>query len=585
MIPSPPAPFRPSLPALALVMASLLLAGVLGVMTWRNLDRQQRAMENFLRMEGLTLIRAFEAGVRSTMMQRPGGGSLETLVRETAREEPVAYIRVFAETGTELVSAGSWREDAEQPDPKALLAAEKVGVRLTSDAGGRGVYEVAREFRPVRPGRPGWEGMMRRWRRWGMRPGCEGVEEGRSVIVVGLYTGEFEAARRRDLRQSLLLGAVLLLVGVAGFYLLFLSQGERVARATLENMEVYTRNVIESLPAGVLTFDPAGRVVSSNRRAMELLGIREGGAEGKGLAELMKGRDCGIDSRVRRGEPFLEQTVECDVEGGGSVPLKASGAPLHDSRGGRTGFVLVLRDIREIRAMEERLERSRRLAALGRMAAGIAHEIRNPLGTLKGFAQYFAGHAARDPKAVEYAGLMIGEVDRLDRTISALLQFARPRDPEPREVDLCGLLRRALRLMEDAGGSGISFVLDLPERPVVMDADPDLLIQVVLNLVHNAVAASGREGTIRIGAAAAGGSVRLWVTDRGRGMDPEEKERMFDPFFTTRKSGTGLGLAVVHQIVEQHRGVIEVETAPARGTTVTLVFPRRSRERDEGEPA
>lgn len=238
-------------------------------------------------------------------------------------------------------------------------------------------------------------------------------------------------------------------------------------------------------------------------------------------------------------------------------------------------MVLILRDQRKIRAMEEALERSRRHAALGRMAAGIAHEIRNPLGTLRGFAQYFARSDSQEAKVHEYADLMIGEVDRLNRTVSALLQFSRPREPEVTEVDLCALAQRAITFLQaDADSQQIMLKLNLSEPGITLRADADLLQQVLLNLLQNSLAAITADGEVELGVKLLAEKVQLWVRDTGKGLSTEEQARMFDPFFTTRKEGTGLGLAVVQQIVEQHRGQIDVESEESQGACVILTLPR-----------
>jgi len=266
--------------------------------------------------------------------------------------------------------------------------------------------------------------------------------------------------------------------------------------------------------------------------------------------------------------------MDCLAADGSSVPVKVSGSRLTSRDGEKLGTVLLLRDIREIRAMEEQVERSRRLAALGRMAAGIAHEIRNPLGTLRGFAQYFGGTCKSDPEGAEYAGLMVGEVDRLNRMVEALLQFARPREPEFLEISLKEVLSRAQKLLQgDFDAAGVAFRLEPPQRDVPFQADPDLLIQALLNLLQNAVAATPQGGEVALGARLDGDRVRLWVKDTGTGLRPEERQRMFDPFFTTKRTGTGLGLAVVHQIVEQHSGTIDVQTEDGKGTSISLSLP------------
>ena len=228
--------------------------------------------------------------------------------------------------------------------------------------------------------------------------------------------------------------------------------------------------------------------------------------------------------------------------------------------------------------MEARLERSRRLVALGKMAAGIAHEIRNPLGTLKGFAQYFQAQAKDDSESREYAEIMIGEVDRLNYTISALLQFARPREPEIETLSARTVMERAVRLLEtDFKKQGIEPEI-VDEDKLNFVADPDLILQALLNLLKNSLAATPSGGRITIAAEKHGNNFSLIVEDSGKGMSAEEQERMFDPFFTTRKTGTGLGLAVSHQIIEQHNGRFEVESSPLQGTRVVIILPQKIEE-------
>lgn len=593
-----PAPSRTAsggsrLPAVAVLTAVALLAVLLTLVTWGNLDREEELMERFLQEEGLTVIRSFEAGVRAAMLSTASESSaLETLVREIARADRVAYVRVADEFERLLAESGPEAGRIEPRPAQEVLAAGAAATRMVTGPGGGGVFEVARELRPVDAPRGDdrpREAMMRRWQQWcsmgamrrprmGMGRRSAGDAPGeacRQIIAVGLYTEEFDAARRQDVRNSLLLGATLLLAGGAGFYLLLLTQRNRVARSTIEGLRLYTRDVIESLPDALVTLDPEGRVVSVNSRARELLGLGEREPTGVGLHDLVGAEQCAIEPLLRAGKELRDHPMECTRPGCDPLPVKISAAHLRDADGTRVGTVLLIRDVRELRAVEEQLERSRRLASLGRMAAGIAHEIRNPLGTLRGFAQYFGGKNADDPAASQYAALMVSEIDRLNRIIAALLQFARPREPELQEVSLASLAAKIEKLVADeARAAGLSYRSQLPEGDAVLRADPDLLTQALLNLLHNAFAATEKGGEVVLGARPEPDSVRVFVDDTGRGLTLEEKERMFDPFYTTRKTGTGLGLAVVHQVVEQHGGRIEVESILGRGTRVTLILPR-----------
>ncbi|RLB66859.1 MAG: hypothetical protein DRH08_05155 [Deltaproteobacteria bacterium] len=372
----------------------------------------------------------------------------------------------------------------------------------------------------------------------------------------------------------MILLATLLLLGSGGLYGLFLAHKTQVVKAALENMELYTDNVIHSMPAGLISIDIERKIVSANRNALEFFGRSESDMKGKTLQQLTGPEECSLAPLLRTGKEFSDQPMECLRQDGAMIPLKVSASHLRDRDGNLRGMVLILRDQREIRAMEETLERSRRHAALGRMAAGIAHEIRNPLGTLRGFAQYFARSDNQDAKAYEYADLMIGEVDRLNRTVSALLQFSRSREPVKSEVNLCALAQRAIAFIQaDADSRQIQMKLNLPDVDVILTADADLLQQVLLNLLQNSLAATASDGEIELVVKQQKDAVQLKVCDSGKGLLPEDRAKMFDPFFTTRKDGTGLGLAIVQQIVEQHHGRIDVESEADKGTCITLILP------------
>ncbi|MFQ6758099.1 MAG: PAS domain-containing protein [Deltaproteobacteria bacterium] len=582
MIPKSTPSFKFSRVGLTIVAASIILLSVLTVITFLNLNREQQMMKHFLLQEGLTLIRAFEAGTRISIMQGwQGEDNLVALVQETAKSPAIAYISVINEQGKVMAAAGEWRDSSTRPPVSQVLSHNIPLTNFAVQDSPKKIFEVAKEFNPGATLEYGWENWQSRWQQWCQSKKNGTPMTGRQAIFVGLYTAEFDEARKEDVKQALIMGGILFLLGSAGLYFIFLYQGIRVSRSTLADMELYTRNVIESMPAGLLTLDTRGRIVSSNGKMEELLGKPVSELEGKTLRQIAGNRQSQMEPLVQGGTDFVDLPLEYQRQNGETIPVKVSAARLLNKDGKWLGTVLTFRDMREIREMEEKLERSRRLAALGRMAAGIAHEIRNPLGTLRGFAQYFGGQA-QDGSAKRYAELMIGEVDRLNRTISALLQFAKPREPEFEKVVLGELLTKTAQLLaDDFKNHAVAFGLDVPEEDILLEADPDLFIQVLLNLLQNALAAVEEEGSIVLGARRYSDAVHVWVRDNGKGMTQEEQARMFDPFFSTRKTGTGLGLAVVHNIVEQHHARIDVESENGKGTTVTLVLPIHQGERRE----
>jgi two-component system sensor histidine kinase HydH len=213
---------------------------------------------------------------------------------------------------------------------------------------------------------------------------------------------------------------------------------------------------------------------------------------------------------------------------------------------------------------------------LGNLAAGVAHEVRNPLSSIKGFATYFRERFGDDPKDRDTATIMIQEVERLDRVIGQLLEFARPSTLKIRRVPVADLIQHSLKLIEgDARAAGIEVTSQVPSDLNSIPMDRDRMSQVLLNLYLNSIQAMNEGGALEVNVARDADTKRMKiiVADNGRGMDPADQERVFDPYFTTKSDGTGLGLAIVHRIMEAHGGEIEVRSELGRGTTVTLILP------------
>ncbi len=567
--------FRISKPIFVILLTTVGLAAFLAINTMRNQSREQKIMEGFLLDEGLTLIRSFEAGARTTMMHDMMGTEppIQTLITETAKTKRIAYIVITTEKG-QVIAKGGEHQLASESDLLAQLLAKREPVTILHDTDAKeAIFEVMSIFqslpsaqpRMMRMGHGGWNNKS---------ANTKLLEEGRAIIHLGLRTDEFLAARQQDFTHSLYMGGLLLFLGSGGLYFLFLYQGMLVTRMTLANMKLYTRNIIESMPDGLITLDADGYVASCNPKAYEFSGVDMNSQDTTRPEELF--HNWPIHSlEMDAGNSSFPYTFSHPEEG--EIPVEISASPLLDENDNKTGAVLLLRDLREIRSMETQLARSKHLASLGRMAAGIAHEIRTPLGTLRGFAQYF-GSKAGDATAKEYSGLMVGEVDRLNAIISSLLQFSRPREPECEPLSISDLLAKAGKLMEhDFSQNEILLQLDI-DCQATMAADADLLLQVLLNLLNNAIDASKKGDSVGLSCTYSPeeDSLLIAVRDAGIGMNQEEREKMFDPFFTTRKAGTGLGLAISHQIVEQHQGSFAVQSEPGKGTEITIVFPRQT---------
>jgi two-component system sensor histidine kinase HydH len=212
---------------------------------------------------------------------------------------------------------------------------------------------------------------------------------------------------------------------------------------------------------------------------------------------------------------------------------------------------------------------------VGSLAAGIAHEIRNPLSSIKGFATFFKERYRDNPEDQKTADIMVQEVERLNRVIGQLLEFARPMEMKRQWTSIQEVIRHTLRMIEgQAKAKNVAIRTDLPQHIGNISIDSDKITQVLLNLYLNGMEAMEEGGALTIAVLPyESRMVRIDVSDTGKGIDENDLARIFDPYFTTRSSGTGIGLAIVHKIIESHDGELRVTSEPGKGTTVSIFLP------------
>ena len=349
--------------------------------------------------------------------------------------------------------------------------------------------------------------------------------------------------------------------------------------------------VLAGLPDAVIAVDPALRVVFWNAAAEVLTARSARRAQGRLVKEVFA-PNTSVVSRLAEtlatGESRSESDGIIESTDGRAVPVSLLTAPLFARDGTVEAAVAVLRDLSRIRQLENEVRRGETLAAAGRMAVGVAHEIRNPLGAIRGAVQLLARELGPDPRLAEYTDVLLKEVDRVNRIIETLLDLGRPVQVRRVPLNLHQLLERVILLTEEgARAGGVSVVRRYdPSLPPIL-GDEDRLLQVFHNLVRNAVDSMKRGGRLTLstrvslnplyGKMDLGGGQRTMVevvtTDEGSGIPEAARTRIFDPFFTTKERGLGLGLAICHRILEEHRGAIHVESAEGRGTTVTCFLP------------
>lgn len=353
-----------------------------------------------------------------------------------------------------------------------------------------------------------------------------------------------------------------------------------LAQSLLETRSMHD-NILDSLADAVITVDSGNTVTYINPAGCELFRCSPADVVGNPYLTLFR-PDVNFSSPIV--DTLQTGREHRDIEVDYPLPHRtphvvASTNVLYDGRGRKLGVVAVIRDITEQFLLRRKMAQTERLAAIGEMAAGIAHELRTPLTSIRGFVQYLQGSSS--PREwQEYGDVIIREVDGLNRIVSELLDLVRAQPLHPVPTDLNQLVRETMILArDDAVDARIAFVLELAERLPPIEADPGRIKQVLLNIVDNGIQSIAGNGEIRIRTAIdRPGRVGLSVADHGAGIPAEIRERIFDPFFSTKATGTGLGMAIARRIVEGHNGTIEIDSEEGRGTTVTVFFPAQEAE-------
>jgi two-component system sensor histidine kinase HydH len=539
-----------------------ILAGILAIVAVKNVYRERQYMVRTLLSEANILMRSLEAISRTAMMRMGWGrNQIQGLMEDAANQPDVLYVALVTPQG--LIVAHSQRD---------LVGT--VSAHPAPDTGKPEHRFVDREVRTFEVSRPFQIGRrFHRGRHSDHPPPAFPPDEIENdlYILVGLDPKPFEDAVRQDLQQMALLFGVLLLGGAAGFFSLIWAQNYRSVRRSLQNIEAFTSTVVNQMPVGLVAAELNGRIQRSNEAAQIILrqSIKPDMAIGALPCFLP------VMQQLKEKETLVEEEVQCRTDDAHYIPLLVNAALLRDGQEQPVGYVFLFSDLTNIKQLEEQLRRSERLAALGRLAAGVAHEIRNPLSSIKGFATILAGKADKDPQAQKIAQVMQQEVDRLNRVITELLDFARPIEIRKQHVDCSELLRHTIRLIEkDASSQGVSIEAHVEPDGLQADLDPDRFAQVLLNLYLNALQAMETGGSLRIKVQPEKEQIVWTVADSGVGIPPENIPHIFDPYFTTKPHGVGLGLAIVHKLIEAHDGDIEAASSPGQGTTFMVRIPR-----------
>lgn len=474
-----------------------------------------------------------------------------TLLRAIGATSAIAFVVLQDENGILTASSGIRDVRAITDDPflRAALADDRTHSRIRDHAGVP-VFEVVRRLRRG--------------------------EDAPALMRIGLSLDLV-----RDIQQRSMHRVVFIAVGffiTAAILLILLSTRRRYGALRQEHRRIrgYTDLVLDNIADAVVATDAAGTVTVLNQAAARMLGITVGDGVGMRCEDLCRG-DVFLLRQTREAAqavPYAETTLP--RPSGETRSLAVSTSVIRDELGAVETFVAIARDITEQQRIREQLQRKDRVMAMGELAGGIAHEIRNPLNAISVIAQRFQHEFIPADGAEEYAELartIRSEVQRVNSIITQFLEFARPPRLAPRPCDLHALITDTLALLRSQAAARRVQLPLIADTDLVVSADREKLLQALLNIYQNALEALPDAGIIKTVACRSGDRVSLSIADNGPGIPEDVRSKIFNLYFTTKSTGTGLGLSIVHQIISEHGGEIRVASNEHGGTTFQILLP------------
>ena len=542
------------------------------------------------------LVWALEGSARTMMgtqhMNRPFSLSAD-LLEEIANQPGIMSICLVNKAGEILLHSDPDTAPtyANSSTPKILPPEDQLaGLTKRSSIGRFGsahdapVYEVIKLFTPADP-----HHSMRRHKRHRMMMDTEERTRqlGPLYMIVAFdsapYAEYMEQVRHKNMLFSIL---VTIVTGSLAAFALVLFNFFR-SHKLLNDARALASQIVTNLPIGIITTDIHGSITLFNSQSLHLLSLEEH-AIPQSIKQLphLNWQEI-MDHLDTSPTPILEEEVEIPLGEAESRTISLSAAKVLNSDGSASGYLCILRNLQTVKSLQRQIRLNERLAALSNMAAGVAHEIRNPLSTLKGYATYLSEKLKNDPQAHAMGTLMIEEVERLNRVVTDLLFLSKPSQLQFSPVNLAEIVAKAVRLVAfDAQNKNIAIHLTGEETPLPISGDADRLLQALLNILLNAVQAIDADsGSITVNlhkeiqektsslSTVTEQYALIRIRDTGQGMSKETLANIFTPYFSTKASGTGLGMTITHQIIDLHEGSISVASVLNEGTTFTIRLP------------
>lgn len=571
-------------PSWLIIGISVVLMAVVIVMGIATSHREREHTEAILKEKGAVLIWSFEAGMRTGMMGLLGNEAhLQTLLEQTVLQSGVSYIALIGEEGEVLAHSDKNMIGRKVPDlvfNETLKPTEEPRWRFVSQKDSETYFEVYKIFLSPANQIENHSKMMSQdvscaagWLEESAKTRILDPEH-RPVILVGMDVRPFEKAMTKGVRSSTITAGLIFLLALTGVVSMFWVQSNIDSRKLLQDVRVLASEIVRNLPVGMVVVGGDEKIRFINGVACSLLNIPLENAKGRESQDLLPESILALHKRALPGRQVVEQELNLKGKEQTSIPVNVTTVDIVDEEGQYIGYMFILKDLSEVRHLELQVRQREKLAAVGNLAAGIAHEVRNPLSSIKGYISYFGSLFPAESENRKIARITTDEVDRVNRVISELLEFARPADLRPSLTNIGELIDHALKVVShEASAAGVAISKKLDEKLPEMLVDPDRLLQVLLNILINAIQAMDNGGEITIFTKTEGSTLIVAVADNGKGISADDQAHIFNPYFTTKKTGTGLGMAIVHKIMETHGGSVDVYSEKDVGTTISLSLP------------
>jgi len=551
-------PFRERNIVLALIVI-LFLALLLGSLTYKEVQRERYYLWELARSVGLNIAFSIQTlGPRFILNENALKDILVLL-----KKEGVSYIDICNDKGVILISTEEerWQNVIKIPTPG------KINFINTQDKKENRVLQV------IKPFNLDIDRQLDIWKVLPIR---------NSYLVVGVNLEGYYNRLNQTRRRIILNYSIIMALVLFGIYVIFKLQETYIVKKTLNEMKIYTSKLLETMDNAVISVDNKGKIKTFNRKSEEIFGKKKEKVLNKDCQEVLNLNilEESIFKKCLLEKKNISQEIILEEKGLKKKILDLNSSFLTDESGEITGLVAVIRDVTEIKDLNEEVARHKRLAALGKLSAGIAHEIRNPLSSIRGLAQFVYNSFSKTDERKEDLNTIIQEVDRLNKLVVQVLDFAKLKKPNLTPFSLNDLIRKIVELFKlEIKDKQIKFDLELSPDISQIQADEDQVRQITMNVIINAIQAILRKGEIKIKTESAllkgEPAIKLIIEDSGIGITEKDFNQIFDPFFSTKERGSGLGLSIVYKLVEGHQGEIKVESKEGKGTKFVIFLPQK----------